>query len=84
MSIDFGCIETCIFPDFEDYAEPFEDEGMSEEEEDYLDYLLGNEDEEIQMKFGNHQKFICKVQTKMFNKIKKTQKKNNHTTILGK
>jgi hypothetical protein len=40
MSIDFGCIETCIFPDFEDYAEPFEDEGMSEEEEDYLDYLL--------------------------------------------
>jgi hypothetical protein len=29
----------------------------------------------IQMKFGNHQKFICKVQTKMF---------NNHTTILGK
>jgi hypothetical protein len=25
----------------------------------------------IQMKFGNHQKFICKVQTKMFNKIKK-------------
>jgi succinate dehydrogenase flavin-adding protein (antitoxin of CptAB toxin-antitoxin module) len=84
MSIDFGCIETCIFPDFEDYDEPFEDEGMSEEEEDYLDYLLGSEDEEIQMKFGNHQKFICKVQTKMFNKIKKTQKKNNHTTILGK
>ena len=38
----------------------------------------------IQMKFGNHQKFICKIQTKMFNKIKKTQKKNNHTTILGK
>jgi hypothetical protein len=29
MSIDFGCIETCIFPDFEDYAEPFEDEEMS-------------------------------------------------------
>ena len=41
-------IETCIFPDIEDYAEPFEDEGMSEEEEDYLDYLLGNENEEIQ------------------------------------
>jgi hypothetical protein len=39
----------------------------------------------IQMKFGNHQKFICKVQTKMFNKIKKTHKKNNnHTMILGK
>ena len=48
MSVDFGCIETCIFPDFEDYAEPFEDEGMSEEEEDYLDYLHGNENEEIQ------------------------------------
>jgi hypothetical protein len=43
MSVDFGCIETCIFPDFEDYVEPFEDEGMSEEEEDYLDYLLGDE-----------------------------------------
>ena len=41
-------IETCIFPDFEDCAEPFEDEGMSEEEEDYLDYLLGNENEEVQ------------------------------------
>jgi hypothetical protein len=40
MSVDFGCIETCIFPDFED-------EGMSEEEEDYLDYLLENENEEI-------------------------------------
>jgi hypothetical protein len=40
MSVDFGCIETCIFPDFEDYVE---DEGMSEEEEDYLDYLLGDE-----------------------------------------
>jgi hypothetical protein len=40
MSVDFGCIETCIFPDFEDYVKPFEDEGMSEEEEDYLDYLL--------------------------------------------
>ena len=48
MSVDFGCIESCIFPDFEDYAESFEDEGMSEEEEDYLDYLLGNENEEIQ------------------------------------
>jgi hypothetical protein len=45
MSVDFGCIETCIFPDFEDYVEPFEDEGMSEEEEDYLDYLLGDEKE---------------------------------------
>jgi hypothetical protein len=33
MSVDFGCIETCIFPDFEDYVDPFEDEGMSEEEE---------------------------------------------------
>jgi hypothetical protein len=43
MSVDFGCIETCIFPDFEDYVEPFEDEGMSEEEEDYLDYLLGDD-----------------------------------------
>lgn len=41
MSVDFGCIETCIFPDFED-------EGMSEEEEDYLDYLLGDENEQIQ------------------------------------
>lgn len=20
MSVDFGCIETCIFPDFEDYV----------------------------------------------------------------
>ena len=30
----------------------------------------------IQMKFGNHQKLICKVQTKMFNKNKKcTHKK---------
>ena len=48
MSVDFGCIQTCIFPDSEDYAEPFEDEGMSEEEEDYLDYLHGNENEEIQ------------------------------------
>jgi hypothetical protein len=48
MSVDFGCIETCIFPDFEDYVEPFEDEGMSEEEEDYLDYLLGDENEQIQ------------------------------------
>ena len=48
MSVDFGCIETCIFPDFEDYVEPFEVEGMSEEEEDYLDYLLGGENEEIQ------------------------------------
>ena len=48
MSVDFGCIETCIFPDFEDYAQPFENEGMSEEEEDYLDYLLGDEIEEIQ------------------------------------
>lgn len=87
MSVDFGCIETCIFPDFEDYVEPFEDEGMSEEEEDYLDYLLGMKMNKykIQMKFGNHQKFICKVQTKMFNKIKKTHKKNNnHTIILGK
>jgi hypothetical protein len=28
MSVDFGCIQTCIFPDFEDYAEPFEDEGI--------------------------------------------------------
>jgi hypothetical protein len=28
----------------------------------------------IQMKFGNHQKFICKIQTKMFYKIKKTHK----------
>ena len=28
--------------------EPFEAEGMSEEEEDYLDYLLGDENEEIQ------------------------------------
>jgi hypothetical protein len=44
----FGCIESCIFPDFEDYVEPFEVEGMSEEEEDYLDYLLGDENEEIQ------------------------------------
>jgi hypothetical protein len=33
MSVDFGCIKTCIFPDFEDYVEPFEDEGMSEEEQ---------------------------------------------------
>ena len=48
MSVDFSCIETCIFPDFEDYAQPFEDEEMSGEEEDYLDYLLGNENEEIQ------------------------------------
>ena len=40
MSIEFCCMETCIFPDFEDYAEPFE--------EDYLDYLLENENEEIQ------------------------------------
>ena len=48
MSVDFGCIETCIFPDIEDYVEPFEDEGMSEEEEDYLDYLLGDENEQIQ------------------------------------
>ena len=48
MSVDFGCIQTCIFPDSEDYAEPFEDEGMSEEEEDYLDYLHRNENEEIQ------------------------------------
>ena len=77
MSVDFGCIETCIFPDFEDYAEPFEDEGMSEEEEDYLDQLgMKMNKYKIQMKFGNHQKFICKVQTKMFNKIKKdTHKK---------
>jgi hypothetical protein len=55
-----------------------EDEGMSEEEEDYLDYLLVDQNEEIkdpEMKFGNHQKFICKVQTKMLNKIKKTHKK---------
>jgi hypothetical protein len=43
MLVDFGCIETCIFPDFEDYVEPIEVEGMSEEEEDYLDYLLGDE-----------------------------------------
>jgi len=48
MSVDFGCIETCIFPDFEDYVEPFEDEGMSAEEEDYLDYLLGDANKEIQ------------------------------------
>jgi hypothetical protein len=48
MSVDFGCIETCIFPDFEDYVERFELEGMSAEEEDYLDYLLGDEIEEIQ------------------------------------
>jgi hypothetical protein len=27
--------------------EPFEVQGMSEEEEDYLDYLLGDENEEI-------------------------------------
>ena len=53
MSVDFGCIEICIFPDFENYVEPFED---------YLDYLLVDKNEEIQdpdeMKFGNHQKFI--------------------------
>jgi hypothetical protein len=48
MLVHFGCIETCIFPDFEDYAESFEDERMSAEEEDYLDYLLGKENEEIQ------------------------------------
>jgi hypothetical protein len=51
---------------------------MSEEEEDYLDSLLGDENEEIQdpdEEFGNHQKFICKVHTKMFNKIKKDTKK---------
>ena len=48
MSVDFCCIKTCIFPDFEDHAEPFEDKGMSEEEEDYLDYLLGDENVEIQ------------------------------------
>ena len=48
MSVDFGCTETCIFPDFEDYVEPFEVERMSEEEEDYLNYLLGDENEEIQ------------------------------------
>jgi hypothetical protein len=40
-------LKPVYFPDFEDYAEPFEDEGMSEEEEDYLDYLHGNENEEI-------------------------------------
>ena len=69
MSVDFGCIETCIFPDFEDYVEPFEDEGMSEEEDDYLDYLLGDENERIQDPDEV-------VQTKMFNKIKKyTHKK---------
>ena len=28
-------LKPLYFPDFEDYAEPFEDEGMSEEEEDY-------------------------------------------------
>jgi hypothetical protein len=48
MSVDFGCIETCIFPYFEVYVEPFEDKGMPEEEEDYLNYLLGDENEEIQ------------------------------------
>ena len=60
---------------------------MSEEEEDYLDYLLVDENEEIkdpEMKLGNHQKCICKVQTKMLNKIKKTHKKKYHTTILEK
>ena len=60
---------------------------MSEEEEDYLDYLLVDQNEEIkdpEMKFGNHQKFICKVQKKMLNKIKKTHKKKYHTTILEK
>jgi uncharacterized protein Yka (UPF0111/DUF47 family) len=25
MSVDFGCIETCIFPDFEDYVERTEE-----------------------------------------------------------
>ena len=41
MSVDFGYIETCIFPYFEDYVEPFEDEGKSA-------CLLGDENEEIQ------------------------------------
>ncbi|XP_052097407.1 uncharacterized protein LOC127732403 isoform X3 [Mytilus californianus] len=29
--------------DFDDYEEPYTDEGMSEEEEDYLDFLLGDD-----------------------------------------
>ncbi|VDH93637.1 Hypothetical predicted protein [Mytilus galloprovincialis] len=33
--------------DFDDYEEPYTDEGMSEEEEDYLDYLLGDNEEEM-------------------------------------
>ncbi|XP_052085158.1 uncharacterized protein LOC127722310 [Mytilus californianus] len=33
--------------DFDDYEEPCTDEGMSEEEEDYLDFLLGDNEEEL-------------------------------------
>jgi hypothetical protein len=38
----------CVFFILLNIVEPFEDEGMSEEEEDYLDYLLGDENEQIQ------------------------------------
>ena len=35
-----------MFTDFDEYVEPYVDEGMSEDEEDYLDFLLADEEED--------------------------------------